>query len=145
MHRLAGSQNKIYNMPGLRVAKASEQDIEITRSFLQACEFFWDARPIYSLRDLESDWETWDDDDEHKQELLQIKQELCDYEGLSESEIDNRLIVYEFLKRRYKIADNKWGRVLTAAEVLIDNCCDPTERHLAFYPAFEMFHVAPEQ
>jgi hypothetical protein len=37
-------------MPGLRVAKASEQDIEITRSFLQACEFFWDARPIYSLR-----------------------------------------------------------------------------------------------
>ena len=132
-------------MPGLRVAKATEKDIEITRSFLQACENFWDNRPIYSFKELESDWETWDEDDADKVELLRIRKEFAIEEDVSESDVDNRLVVYEYIKRKYKAADNRWGRVVMAAEVLIDNCCDPTESHLAFFPAFEMFHVAPEQ
>lgn len=132
-------------MPGLRIAKATKDDIDITRSFLKSCEVFWDNRPMYSLRELESDWETWDDEDDDKIELLNIRKELSKEEDLIESDVDNRLIIYEFIKRKYKAADNKWGRVIMAADVLIDNCCDPTEDHLAFYPAFEIFHVAPEQ
>lgn len=38
-----------------------------------------------------------------------------------------------------------WRRVIMAAEVLIDNCCDPTEETLQFSPYLEEFHVAPEQ
>jgi hypothetical protein len=132
-------------MPGLRIAKASENDIELTRDYLQACEQFWDNRPIYSLTELEIDWENWDDDDPEKDALIKIRKELAIEEGLSESDVDNRLIVYEYIKRKYKKADNKWQRVVMAADILIDNCCDPTVSHLAFYPAFEMFHVSPEQ
>lgn len=132
-------------MPGIRVAKASEKDIELTRDFLQMCEAFWDNRNVFSLHELESDWENWDDDDQDKKLLLKIRQDLCDEEGIKVKQLDNRLVVYEFLKRKYKKADNRWGRVVMAAEVLIDNVCDPTEGHLAFFPAFEMFHVAPEQ
>jgi len=132
-------------MPGLRVAKATENDVELTRDFLQTCETFWDNRNPFSLRHLESDWETWDDEDEDKKELLTIRRNLADEEGIEERFIDNRLVVYEFIKFKYKKADNKWGRVIMAADLLIDNCCDPTESHLAFYPAFEMLHVSPEQ
>jgi hypothetical protein len=132
-------------MPGLRIAKASENDIDITRSFLQACEVFWDNRNRYSVSNLESDWKNWDDEDEDKKELLKIRRDLADEEGTEERFLDNRLVIYEFIKQKYKLADNRWGRVIMAADVLIDNCCDPTESHLAFYPAFEMFHVAPEQ
>lgn len=129
----------------MRVAKASEKDIDATRGFLQLCEAFWDNRAVFSFSELASDWENWDEDDEHRIELTKIRRELADEAGTSEKRIDNRLIVYEFLKRHYKKADNRWNRVIMAAEVLIDNCCDPTEGHLAFFPAFEMFHVAPEQ
>lgn len=129
----------------MRIAKASENDIDLTRDFLQLCEAFWDNRGLFSISELATDWENWDKDDENRIELAKIRRELADEAGTSERRIDNRLIVYEFLKRHYQKADNKWGRVIMAAEVLIDNCCDPTEEHLAFYPAFEMFHVAPEQ
>jgi hypothetical protein len=132
-------------MPGLRIAKATEDDIDTTRNFLQSCEVFWDNRQIFSLRELESDWENWDDDDPDKIELKKIQRELADEEGIKIKFLDNRLVIYEYIKRKYKRADNKWGRVIMAADILIDNCCDPTENHLAFYPAFEMFHVAPEQ
>jgi hypothetical protein len=132
-------------MAQLTIAKATEQDIDATRHFLQMCEAFWDNRNRYSLRELESDWENWDDDDPDKIEMLRIQRNIADEEGKNIKCIDNRLIVYEFLKCKYKKADNKWGRVIMAADVLIDNCCDPTERHLAFHPSFETFHVAPEQ
>lgn len=131
-------------MPSIRVGKASPKDIEITNDFLHACEQFWDNRRRYSLSDLESEWEDWDDEDEDKISLLKIRKELAQELGYSECDIDNRLIVYEFLKSKYKKADNRWGRVVMAADVLIDNCCDPTETHLAFYPGIELFHVAPE-
>lgn len=131
-------------MPSIRVGKASPKDIEITNDFLHACEQFWDNRRRYSLSDLESEWEDWDDEDEDKIALLKIRKELAQELGYSECDVDNRLIVYEFLKQKYKKADNRWGRVVMAADVLIDNCCDPTETHLAFYPGIELFHVAPE-
>lgn len=38
-----------------------------------------------------------------------------------------------------------WRRVLMAADVLIDNVCDPTEDVLGYHPSFHQLHVAPEQ
>lgn len=38
-----------------------------------------------------------------------------------------------------------WRRVVWAADILIEDCCDPTESHLAYSPYLEQRHVAPEQ
>lgn len=38
-----------------------------------------------------------------------------------------------------------WRRVVFGCEILINDACDPTERHLAFSPYLEESHVAPEQ
>lgn len=132
-------------MPGLRVGKADKEDIELTRDFLKACDMFWDNRTRYSCRDIETEWLEWDDEDDDKQELLRIRKGLSEDEGCDEEDVDNRLIIFEFIKRKYKRADCNWMRVVLAADLLIDNVCDPTEDHLAFHPSFEQFHVANEQ
>jgi hypothetical protein len=38
-----------------------------------------------------------------------------------------------------------WRRVVWAADLLIEQCCDSTEDHLAISPYFQELHVAPEQ
>lgn len=130
---------------GLRVAKADEEDIKSTREFLQACELFWDSRPAYSFVSKEDQWLSWENDDPEKMELLKIRKRISEEDGVDEEDVDNRLVLFEFIKRRYKKADSSWGRVIMAADCLIDNCCDPMQSHLAFYPGFVLFHVVPEQ
>lgn len=127
-------------MPGLRVAKADEKDFNTTRSFLQACEMFWDTRMFGGI-----EWEYLDDDDPDKKILLAIRKSLAEEDRVSERSVDDRLVVYEFLRRKYRACDCNWNRVVMAGDVLIDNVCDPTEDHLAFYPGIELYHVAPEQ
>jgi hypothetical protein len=129
----------------MNVAKASQQDIEKTTHFLRACELFWDNRPNYSMRTEEREWMTLDDDDPEKLLILDIRQQLAKNENVEPELVDHRILAYEYLRSKYKSADARWKRVIMAADILIDNCCDPTEGHLAFYPGIELFHVAPEQ
>lgn len=129
----------------MRVAKADKEDIEVTMKFLQACELFWDNRRTYSLNDKETEWLDLDEDDDDKKELLKIRKGLARYEGCTEDEVDNRLIIFEFLKRRYQHADAMWRRVVFAADILIDNVCDESLSYLEYHPSFEQIHVANEQ
>lgn len=132
-------------MPGMRLAKPDEDDFKTTREFLQLCETLWDSRQRYSLRAEESEWKRWDEDDPDHQECLRIRRSIAEEEGISEKEVDDRIIMYELLRRRYKKCDTNWGRVLMTASVLLDNVCDPTLDYVEFYPGFECWHVAPEQ
>lgn len=128
----------------MRIAKADKEDIDTTRNFLHACESFWDSRQRYSLRSSEDDWETWDDDDPDKRLILKIRKQLAYEMSCDENDVDNRIVIYEFLKAKYQQCDCNWGRVVMAADVLIDNVCDPMESDLAFYPGFELRHVENE-
>lgn len=132
-------------MPGMRLAKPSEEDFQTIREFLQLCESFWDSRQQYSLRPMEKEWQRWENEDLDYQECLRIRRELAEEEDISDEDVNNRLIVYEFLMKRYKKCDTNWGRVIMTASVLLDNACDPTLNYVEFYPGFECFHVAPEQ
>ena len=92
-------------MPGMRMAKADEEDFKTTHNFLSWCEKFWDNRERYSFRDMESDWLTWGEDDEEKQYSLKIRKDIAEEEGCDEEDVDNRLVVYEVIKRMYKKCD----------------------------------------
>lgn len=50
--------------------------------------------------------------------------------------VDNRLILYEFIKRKWRKANycGSFGRIVMDAEVLIDNACDPNLDYLEFKP-----------
>lgn len=126
----------------MRVAKASDQDLDSTLSFLQAAEAVLEKEK-FSFGISQENWENWNDDDDDKILILEIKKQIEEFEGYSD--IDNRILMYEFLKRKFTACSTGFMRVYFAASLLIPEVTDPTESHLAFHPGFELFHVAPEQ
>lgn len=129
----------------MRMAKADEEDFESTNTFLHACENLWASRRAYSLHNNETGWVDWDDDDKDKIELLEIRENLAKQDGCDELDVDSRLVIYEFIKRKYRQCDNNWARVTLAARILIDSVCDPQKDYLDYSPYLEEMHVAPEQ
>jgi hypothetical protein len=132
-------------MAGLRMAKADNEDFEVTTKFLRICESFWDNRNRYSFKDTETDWETWDEDDEDKLYILKVRKELAEEEDCDLEHVDNRLLIYEVVKRFYKKCDCHWNRVTLGAQILIEQVCDPQKDYLDYSPYLEELHVAPEQ
>ena len=69
--------------------------------------------------------------------MLKIEQELIDAEGaLVGGRADNRLILYEFFKKRFMEVDycGSIGRVLMNADVLVNQVCDENLDYLDFNP-----------
>lgn len=131
-------------MAGMRMAKPDEKQFDDTRAFLNAAESFWENRR-YSFNSGEDDWKELDDEDDTKIQMLKIQKELAKDEDCDITEVDNRLVVYEFLKSKYRQCDYCWGRVLMAGEIAINSACDPTLNYLDFLPGTVFNHVQPEQ
>lgn len=123
----------------LTVAKADKEEFERVWGFVHVMENLFDTRGFLSS---EEDWRDWPDEDEDKQELLEIEKQIKDAEGDDwNGHADNRLILYTFMKRRFKKANysGSFGRILFDCETLIDNCCDPELDYLEFKP--EILHA----
>ena len=129
----------------LTVAKADKDDRQTTLDFLEAAELALDNERFSFLRSPQDKWEkNLDDDDPDKIIILAIRKSIAEEEGIKEKNVDNRILMYEFLQLKFSQASCNWRRVLWAADLLIEQACDPTEDYLAFYPGMECFHVAPE-
>ncbi len=96
----------------LRMAKASKEDIKSTMNFLHAMQ---------QVSSLDFDIKEWEEDEE----LLPIFKRICS--GGSEPTIDGLLWAY-------KTIDSRWMRVIMAAEVLVENVCDPELSYLEYKP-----------
>lgn len=121
-------------MSRLKMAKADPEEFERTMSFVRVMDSLFDSRSFFSS---EEDWREWDDDDEDKKMLLAIEEEVKETDGTSwDGKADNRIILYEFVKRKWKQANfsGSFGRIIMDADVLIANCCDPNLDYLEFKP-----------
>ncbi|MBO4499172.1 MAG: hypothetical protein J5732_02835 [Bacteroidaceae bacterium] len=120
---------------GSTVAKATKEEFNRVWSFLRAMEALFESRSFFSN---EEDWHNWDDSDEDKKMLLKIEKELIagGDEGW-DGHPDNRLILYEFMKRKFLCANysGSIGRILLDCETLIKNVCDPKLDYLEFKPS----------
>lgn len=117
------------------VAKATQEEFDRVWGFVRPMEALFDGRGFFSS---EEDWRDWPDDDEDKKRLLKIEKELVaagedEYDG----QVDNRLILYEFMKVKFLEANysGSIGRILFNCSTLIDNCCDPDLDYLEFKPS----------
>lgn len=118
---------------GMTIAKASKEDFEKVYNLLQPMEELFNSR--WSN---EESWTDWDDDDKDKKELLSIRKEIASDEYRNEEDVDNRLILFEFIKRRMRLCGcSNWQRVVIAAECLIDTFCDPQDDSLSWRPDLE--------
>ena len=127
----------------MRIAKPTENDFINIKSFLSAAEQIWERK--WTFCESQDKWEDWDDDDEDKIEILKIKSQIAKEERLSIDDIDNRIVMYEFLKIKYREADYSWRRVVWGGEIVIDAACDPTLDYCDFMPGIVFNHVEPEQ
>lgn len=118
---------------GLTIAKASKEDFEKVYNLLQPMEELFNSH--WSN---EEEWTEWDDDDKDKKELLAIRKEIAEEEHYYEEDVDNRLVLFEFIKRRMQLCGcSNWQRVVIAAECLIDTFCAPQESSLVWRPDLE--------
>lgn len=118
------------------MANANPEEFERTMKFVNIMEALFESNP-YSLMESETSWREWDDDDEDKQLLLEIEKEVAEEDGASwDGKPDNRLVLFEFIKRKWKEANygGSFGRIIMDAEVLIDNACDPELDYLEWKP-----------
>ena len=119
----------------LTVAKAGKDEFKRVWGFVNAMESLFDTRGIFSHED---EWRGWPDDDKDKRMLLKIEKELIAAgEATWDGHPDNDMIVYTFVKRKWKEANHSgsFGRILFNCEMLIENCCDPKLDHLEFKPS----------
>lgn len=117
----------------MKAAKADKEEIDRVQKFYNLVESLWDSR----WRDSDEDWRTWDDKDEDKKEILEIEEELKQWEGTDlDGHVDNRIVLYEFFKKRFKKVNwcGSIGRVLMNADVLVNQVCDPDLDYLDFNP-----------
>jgi hypothetical protein len=128
----------------MRMAKADEKDFETTLTFLKAAENMWSKRP-YEWNEPCEEWDDWDDEDEDKQLLLRLRSRIAKEERISESDVDNRIVIYEFLRLKYKECDCNWARVYWAAQILVPEVCDPQKDYLDYSPYLEELHTDKEQ
>lgn len=64
---------------------------------------------------------------------------------MSPEDIDNRLVFYTILRRRFAAASSAWRRVHAMAVVWEENAQNPTDDVLSWLPGLEYQHVANEQ
>jgi len=117
----------------MKVAKADEKEFDKVYDFINVMDDLFDSR-FFSH---EEEWRNWDDDDEDKKLLLEIEEEIKETDGEDVwGDVDNRLVLYEFIKRKWKNANwcGSFQRIVTDAEVLIENACDPDLDYLEFKP-----------
>lgn len=118
----------------MKMSKADEQEFEKVMSFIQVMDELFMSRSFFSNED---DWRDWDDDNEEKKLLLEIEKEIRETEGeLWDGSVDNRLVLYEFIKTRWRQANysGSFDRIVMDASVLIDNVCDPNLDYLEYKP-----------
>ena len=125
-------------MPGLKMAKADPEEFDKVMGFVNIMDDLFDDK-FFST---EEDWREWDDDNEDKKLLLEIEKELVeDGDGTSvwDDHPDNRLILYEFIKRKWRSVNyfGSFQRIVMDAQVMIENACDPDLDYLEYKPEIQ--------
>lgn len=118
----------------MRIAKADADDFKRLLNLLKPMEALFGGR----MWSNEESWTEWDDDDTDKKELLKIRREMAEEEGDDVEYVDNRLVLYEFIRRRFILADRGcWQRIIMAADALIKEFCDQSSDILEYHPFIE--------
>lgn len=118
----------------VRLAKFDEADFDATNDFLSALDSIFDNRWFCSN---EEQWKEWDDDDPDKTLMLRIQHELGFEESCDPDDVDNRLIIYEFVKRKFRACECGWRSVIMAADILVRAACDPMVDTVEWHPMIE--------
>lgn len=127
----------------MKVVKPSPEEFQSLLIYMNSSELALDSAK-FSLQNAQDNWEDLDDEDEDKILIKKLRDKIAQDEGIDIDDVDNRILMYEYLQYHFNKAF-RWRGVYWAAQILLDNIQDPFDDCLAFHPCFEQKHVANEQ
>jgi hypothetical protein len=127
----------------MRIVKPNTKELQAVLNFLIASEMALESAK-FSFNSPYENYRELDDEDEDAVLIKKLRKQIAAQEGKDEEEVDDRILMYEFLQRKFAYC-RTWRSVYWAADVLTETVCDPFDDCLAFHPMYESFHVAPEQ
>jgi hypothetical protein len=125
----------------MRIAAPTKEIYKEAGEFTNALEIALE-RDRYSPKEPEDNWLDLDDDDTDKIWLLKTQKRLACEEGCEPNEVDNRILMYAYLRHKYF---NRFGHIILACEAMQDACADPSKDYLDFAPGTVFLHVENEQ
>ena len=121
-------------MAGIKIGKATPEDFELVLGVLRPLDAMFNCRWGYGC----DVWLDWDEDDPDYEELVAIRRRVAREEHVDEDDVDNRLVVAEFVASRMRAAGaGSWERVVLNCQALIDTFCDPADSCLSWHPFLE--------
>lgn len=128
----------------MKVAKPDKQDFKGILDFMNAAEMALE-RQKFGITSSEDNWEEYlDEDDKDYKLIITMRKRIADEEGCDPENVDNRILMFEYLQRKFAASSSGWRRVYWAADILLDTCTDTYDHCLAWRPDAVLLHVANE-
>lgn len=103
----------------LKAAAPSTEDFDSVYQFNRIMNSLTDDRMWRSAD--ESDWKDWDENDEDYKLLKSIEKNVCWSEDVSSEEIDQRLVLWAYVKWFFNNHPSALGRILMCADMAMEN------------------------
>lgn len=116
----------------LSVAKPSEKDMDECYRFLRIMESLTDDRLFHSSS--ASDWKEWNKEDEDYELLNYCRNQLIQDGEDDEDELDDRLVLWEYVKWFFNRCPSSFARVLMCAQMALDNAFDEKSNTIEWKP-----------
>lgn len=104
----------------LKVAAPSNKDFDAVYQFNRICESLTDGRGWYSVKN----WKEWDTDDKDYKLLKKIEKKVCEEEDGSPENIDQRIVLWEYVNWFFNYCPSSLLRVVMCADMAMENAFD---------------------
>lgn len=116
----------------MKVATPTEEDLDSTYQFMRILEALTDNR-MYHHSD-PSDWKEWDEDDEDFKVIKEAESYVCDYEEEEPDEVDQRIVLFQYIKNYFIKNPSALARIITCAQMAMDNAFDKDCSYIDWKP-----------
>jgi len=127
----------------MRLARPKESDVDTTRDFLSAAESVLE-RQKFSWAEPQYNWEDWNDDDEDRIYIEKVRKRIAEEDDIEEDKVDNRILMYEFLKHKFAPCSCDFNRVIFGMYAIIPYL-NQNISYMDFADGIVDLHVANEQ
>ena len=106
----------------LKIGAPSKKDFDAIYRFRNIIDTLTDSR-FYGTTD-PSSWKEWDETDKDYKLLKKIEKEICEYYDESPDEIDQRVVLWEFVRYFFQHYGGSINRVIMCADMAMENAFD---------------------
>ncbi len=106
----------------LKVAAPNTEDFDAVYQFNRIMDALTDNR-MWRAAD-ESDWKDWDEDEKDYKLLKDIEKEVCSSEDETPEDVDQRIVLWEYVKWFFNNHPSALSRVLMCADTAMENAFD---------------------